>query len=73
MTKMAVLPIYDKISVEVFHSISQMTLKIGIWQTELKPYNFFFFFFTMPPTSKKLEEHIASGVYVRPFVTLFDA
>ena len=27
----------------------------------------------MPPTSKKLEGHIASGLFVRPFVTLFDA
>ena len=31
----------------------------------------------MPPTSKKLGEHIASGLFVRPsvrpFVTLFDA
>ena len=33
--------------------------------------------FIMPPTSKKLEGHIASGLFVRPsvrpFVTLFDA
>ena len=29
--------------------------------------------FFMPPTSKKLEGHIASGLSVRPFVTLFDA
>ena len=33
--------------------------------------------FFMPPTSKKLEGHIASGLFVRPyvhlFVTLFDA
>ena len=27
----------------------------------------------MPPTSKKLEGHIASGLFVRPFVTRFDA
>ena len=27
----------------------------------------------MPPTSKKLEENIASGLFVRPSVTLFDA
>ena len=31
----------------------------------------------MPPTSKKLEGHIASGLFVRPsvrpFITLFDA
>ena len=38
-------------------------------------------FLFMPPTSKKLEGHIASGLFVRPsvrpsvrpFVTLFDA
>ena len=30
-------------------------------------------FLIMPPTSKKLEGHIASGVFVRLFVTLFDA
>ena len=28
---------------------------------------------SMPLTSKKFEEHIASGAFVRPFVTLFDA
>ena len=27
----------------------------------------------MPPTSKKLEGNIASGLFVRPSVTLFDA
>ena len=27
----------------------------------------------MPPTSKKLEGHIASGLLVCPFITLFDA
>ena len=27
----------------------------------------------MPPTSKKLEGHIASAAFVRPFVTLIDA
>ena len=27
----------------------------------------------MPPTSEKLEGHIASRAFARPFVTLFDA
>ena len=27
----------------------------------------------MPPTSKKLEGNIASGLFIRPSVTLFDA
>ena len=29
--------------------------------------------FIMPPSSMKLEEHIASGAFVRPYVTRFDA
>ena len=32
------------------------------------PLVFFCFFFVMPPTSKKLEGHIASGLFVRPSV-----